>query len=416
MELALQSPPRLSLRSLASMSLYTLGVNFVWIAYGSIVLPLQVETVVPPESKGLVLGLIAGLSTACGVTANLLSGIVSDHSTSRWGRRRPHMLAGALLTLPCMAAAALLPLSLPLVFLGYLGAQVFTNVSAGAYQPVLADFVPEDQRGLAAGLQGFFTLTGAALGFGLIAALVEDGRFSAALIAMAGAFLATTALGSRAIRPHDRPLPDAQGIGFHRAFGEMFRLQARVGGFFWLVLGSFLIFMGLASFQFFGLYYFQTVLRHPSPVRALQVTGLVNLAVSMVAAVAAGFASDRVGRRDMIVAAAVLSGVICLLMPFPGSFVVFLLLAAAYAVGSGVVYSVTMALASSMVPPAEAGKYMAYANLATGLAGAAAPPVFGALLNAGGAPTVGSFVAFFAVAATFYFAGGAVILLRVPRR
>ena len=93
---------------------------------------------------------------------------------------------------------------------------------------------------------------------------------------------------------------------------------------------------------------------------------------------------------------------------------IFLAFSSLYGAANGVILSVDTALTSDLVPLEEAGKYMAYANLAVGVANGIAPPIFGLILNAHGAPTFGSFIAFFIVSATFFIASSIVMMLKVP--
>ena len=126
---------------------------------------------------------------------------------------------------------------------------------------------------------------------------------------------------------------------------------------------------------------------HESPTQALAsqgIFGLVSLAVIAVFVVLAGYLSDKVGRRNMIIGAVMASAIITLLFPFVPQlgallpaltgFGVFLLLASFYSAAIGMVQSVDTALTSDLVPLEEAGKYMGYANLAQGVANAVAPP------------------------------------------
>ncbi len=402
----------LSIRFLAAMSGHAFGVNVVWISYSSILLPVQIEAVAPAERIGVTLGTIAAVSTAAGLLANILAGIVSDRAGSRLGRRAPTMLAGALLTLPAVLLGAL-PLTVPLVFASFLGVQVFSNISAGAHQPLLTDFVPYNQRGIAAGFTGFFTLGGAALGFVAVTALLGAGHTTGALLLVGLVFLAATGWTVAAISPHDRPRPGVQAIGAVETLVEMLRIRPGTGIFFWFVLGSLLSSVGVSSFQYYGLYYLQTVMRLSDPLRGLQLTGLLNLMIGMAAAVWAGAVSDGVGRRRLLIGAAVVGGLSCLTFPFLGSFPLFLALAAIYAATTGVFLSVSRALAADLVPQDEAGKYMAYNNLSSGVAQVVAAPLFGGLLNLWGAPTVRSFVLVFAVVAAFYGASALVLAWKV---
>ncbi len=179
---------------------------------------------------------------------------------------------------------------------------------------------------------------------------------------------------------------------------------------------SFLMYVGVSSFSFFGIYYFQTVLQMPDPVAAMGIAGMVGIAVNLVGAVIAGIVSDRIGRKYLIIGAGVISGLFSLIFPFLRVFSIFIAISAVYGAANGVVYSVNQALAAGLVPADEAGKSMAYNNLSIGLANSFAPLIFGAILNFQSAPTYTSFMLFFFAAAAFYFVSSVVFALKAPKR
>jgi MFS family permease len=317
---------------------------------------------------------------------------------------------------------------LPLIFTVYLGMQFFTNVSSGGFQPTLADFVPERQRGISAGLKGLFTLIGSIIGYSVVSVLLANGAQTAALIIVAGMFVATTLINVVAMRPYDKTNLPITPIHLGAALRDMFRLQRVAGGFWWFIFGSFLIYMGLSNFQGFSQYYLQTVLHQTQDqaLRSQSVFGLVGILVSMVFAVTAGILSDRIGRRAIIIVAALLATAMSLLFPlvpqlgalFPAltGFGIFLIVASLYSAAIGMVQSVDVALTSDLVPLVAAGKYMAYANLAVGVANAVAPLLFGFILFVQGPLTPGSFTLFFAVTAVFFIISALIMGLKVAKR
>lgn len=408
---------RLSTPALIMTSIYTLGVNVVWLSFNIFILPLQVQSVTTEATKGIILGAFAGVAIGIAVIVNIIAGIISDHSSSRFGRRRPMLVWGMVLTLPFILLPVFFPLSLLTVSLSYLGMQIFTNVSSGAFQPTLADFIPVDQRGISAGYKGVFTLIGSAIGVGVITALFSVNLANVAYMLIAGIFALTTFINAFAMRPYDKPLPDVKPLKLREVLIDMFRIQHRSGGFFWFVFGSFLIYMGVSGFQFFGIYYLEGVLHITAQeelARAIAISGLLNLTISMLFALLAGFLSDKLGRRNIIIVSVVIAAAVGLFFPFATTFVIFLAFSSLYGAANGVILSVDTALSSDLVPLEEAGKYMAYANLAVGVANGIAPPIFGLILNAHGAPTFGSFIAFFIVSATFFIASSIVMILKVP--
>jgi MFS family permease len=396
------------------MATFSLGVSFVWVSYSAILLPVQVQAFAPPDRQAVFVGAIAGPSILCGILANILAGVLSDRSQSRWGRRRPLILAGGLLALASILPAALLPSSFGATLTSFLGIQIATNLAAGAYQPILADLVPENQRGMAGGFIGLFTLLGAALGFGLVTFLVNAGLMAFALLLLAAAFLAGASNTAWTIRHDDQPLTRRTTSTMDRALRDLVRLPSSAQGFLWFTLGMLLINTSVASFQYFGLYYLQTVLDVSDPLAALQATGLVNLLVSMAAAIAVGILSDRLHRRNLIAAASALAGLTVLSFPYAPTLAVFLIQAGVYALMTGAILGTGRAFAAGLVPPEESGKYMSVFNLASAVAQMVAAPLFGTLLNLGGAPTVGSFVLVFAVVAAFYLLSTALLMNRVP--
>lgn len=397
------------------MALYNLGLNYVYTSYNSIILPKQLELLFPQDLKGLVLGAIVFLCTVVGVTTNVFSGVLSDSNRLRWGRRWPYILIGAVLTSIVLLLPAVLPVAIITIFSSYLMMQIFTDLSAGSYQPLLPDIIVEDQRGAASGLQGLMTLLGAAAGFGLTGYFVGSGLSGYALISMSTTFLLTTVVTIRTVRSSDRFAREPRTMGARQAFREILRPRTFVASFFWLVIGSFLIFMGSSGLMFFEVYYFEAVLGIPNPYFAVAIAGLVILLVAMISSVLFGFLSDRVGRRNLIIGAAMVAGAATFVVPFLTNFSAFLVVASLLGASLGIFNSISFALASDLAPKDETGKYMAYSNLAVGGANAIAPLIDGVLLFLFGASTMSGFVALFSLSGAFYFVG-AVVLFKVPSK
>lgn len=405
------SSPRRPLGFLLGMSTLILGANVVWVSYNNVVLPTLVERVAP-DHRGLIAGLVGFFGIMVGITVSLLAGIASDHTSSRWGKRTPGILLGALLGLPAIALAAILPPSLPVIIGGFVGTQFFTNVANGAWWPLLVDTVPERQRGLAGGIQGLFTLLGAALGMALVTWLNENGHLNLALWGLGACFAASGVATCLTIRGHDRP---AEKAAFNplRMLRAMFHVRTPVAVFFWVVLSALLANMGLNSMQFFARFFFEVYFPWLNPDAGFRLLGLVSLLVTVLAAVFSGLLSDRLGRRRIILAGLYLSAAATLAMGLTDNLVLFLILAAFRAAATGPIVAVMPALAGGLAPRAEAGQYMAYNNLSTGLSGALAALLFGLVLTS---PTKAGFVGLFVVSALLFLAGGLVFHFKVLRK
>jgi MFS family permease len=405
---SINTPPNRSIGFLLGMTSLMFGANIAWISYNSVLLLPLVQKVVSPARSSLIVGIIAFVANMIGLLVSLIAGILSDHGTSRFGRRTPSILIGTLLGFPVIACAAIFHLSLTVIISSYLGMQIFTNIANGAWWPLLVDTIPEGQRGLASGLQGFFTLLGSAVSFVVATYLNEINRPDLALILIAATFAITGLICGRTIRQADRPAATVDHTSLFNAIKNMFRVKVRVAVFFWIVISAFLVNMGLSSLQYFardflGIYFNQT-----NPDAALRLVGLINLILIMLAAVGTGLLSDKIGRRMLIIAGAILSAVMTLGMAFTRNFTLFIILTILRAIATGPIMAVIPALASGLAPKEEAGQYMAYNNLTTALPGAVAPLLFGAILNFRGASTPASFVILLLVSAAFYLLGGIV--------
>jgi MFS family permease len=404
--------PRRTLGFLLGMPILMLGANFVWVSYNSVLLPTLVEQTAT-SYKGPAVGLLGFFGTLVGITVSLLVGIISDHTTSRWGKRTPSILVGSLLGIPFIALGAILyPPALPVIAISFIGMQLFTNIGNGAWWPLLVDTVPEHQRGLASGLQGLYTLVGAALGIGLVTWLNQTGATASALWIIGIVFGVTGIINSLVIRGYDKPAEGAQQINLWNVVKEMFHVRTRVIVFFWVVVSALLANMGLNSLQFFARFFFETYFPSISPDAGFRIMGMISLLVTMLAAVGSGLLSDKIGRRKLILGAMFLSAIATLFMGLTSNFTLFLIMAAFRSAATGPIIAVVPALASDLAPGDEAGKYMAYNNLSTGLSGALASLIFGFILTS---MTKTGFIILFVISALLFLAGGLIFQFRVTQ-
>ena len=416
------APLKRSFGFLLGMSTLMLGANLVWVSYNSVLLPTLVENVIT-EGKGLVVGLIGFFGTLVAVTVSILAGIISDHTASRWGRRTPAILTGALVALPLIGLPFLfltpalktifLSLALPIIIISYCGMQFFTNVGNGAWWPLLVDIVPEHQRGTASGIVGFLTMLGSALGIVLITMLNQNGHTLTALWLIGGVFALTGIVNAWVIKGKDSPADASDRISLWKAMRDMFKVRTRVVVFFWVVFAVLLAFMGVNSMQFFARYFFEVYFPTIPPDAAFRTMGGISLVVTMLAALASGILSDKVGRRPLLLGAMFLSAVTTLLMGLTSNFTVFLIMAAIRSAATGPLLAIAPALASDLAPKDEAGQYMAYNNLSTGLSGAISSLIFGVLLIT---MTKTTFMYLFIISAIFFLMGGIVFLVKVPQK
>jgi len=334
--------------------------------------------------------------------------------TSRWGKRTPNILIGSLLTLPLIGLCAIFyPPGMALIVIGFVGMQFFTNVANGAWWPLLVDVVPEKQRGTASGFHGLFTLIGAALGIVVISYLNQKGLTSLALWVIAIVFAISGVITVLVIRGKDKPAADEQKVSLLMVIRKMFTVRTRVAVFLWVVLCAFLANMGMNSLQFFARYFFEVYFPKFSPDLGFALMGGISLVFTMISAVVCGILSDKIGRRMLILVSLYVSAVATILMGLIDNFVVFMVLAAIRAAATGPLVAVIPALTSGLAPEEEAGQYMAYSNLSTGLSGAISALVFGVILTT---MTKTTFVILFVISAALFLGGAIVFQFKVPQK
>lgn len=391
-----------------------MGTNYLWISFESLILPIQLENIYGKSSASIYLGIIAFVGISVGVVVSLFFGVLSDNRSILWGKRGPYIVLGTVFAAVSVALDIILDNLFVGVLLGYIFIQTGTNISSGAYQPLFRDLIVQDQRGTAAGINGVFTLFGNALGLGLTGYLISLGLDIPALLIMAVTLLATALVTVITIKPDDPPVR-AGGMGPFRSFMEIFNPGGKSPGFFWLVGAAFFVFLGVTGLSFFELYYFQDVLKSSNPAALVAISGIFVLTFSAVGTAAFGYISDKYGRWKVLLAGTLMGGIATSLIPFFPHLDVFILLGTFIALGYGTYFSVSKALASDLSPAEDAGKYMAYFNIAIGGSSAFSPLFYGYVLNYFGSNYTTGFTYLFEIAASFYFIS-LIFLFLVPGR
>jgi MFS family permease len=153
-----------------------------------LVVPLLVQQFVGEDQKGAYFGTIRLWGLMSALLLQALFGIVSDHSRSKWGRRRPFILIGILLEsvllLSIAWVAGLSGMSgYYVLFAIYMISMASTNMSQAATQGFIPDIVPQEKRGIASGVKTMLEVPLPLILFGLvIAPMVEKGNLTGGLI------------------------------------------------------------------------------------------------------------------------------------------------------------------------------------------------------------------------------------------
>ncbi|HEX7973830.1 MAG TPA: MFS transporter [Anaerolineales bacterium] len=182
-----------------SVNLFWLGLNIRNTAVGSVFMPYLVDVFVRPEIKNTALGAMRTLGLLVAMLVQPAAGLLSDRSTSRFGRRRPYIFAGVVLDLVFLTAIALAG-SYWALFTAVLFLQVSSNISHGPLQALIPDLVPEDQRGRSSAVKAVLELLPLVLVAFTIAKLVAAQQVGWAVAVTGAALLATMLMTLLAVK------------------------------------------------------------------------------------------------------------------------------------------------------------------------------------------------------------------------
>jgi Na+/melibiose symporter-like transporter len=362
------------------LKLTILGLALGAVANGmhSLILPMRVQELVGPELKATYLGVM----TFCGLIVAMLTqpvfGAVSDNSRFKWGRRKPFILAGTVLTVGLMLGIGA-GSSYASLFIVWCLIQGSLNTTQGPFQALIPDQVPADRRGIASGVKNLLEILGAVLVLQLIGKAVGSYAESTSgnswlwiSLGLLTAMLIITAAVTL-IFVKERPGAGKQDSSWLKIILTSFNVNVKTNSSFVLFLFSRLLFlMALTMIQSFALYFFQDVVgvSNPAKITADLITVVgICLAISVYPA---GYLSDRIGRKPILMSCGLLAALGTAIIYLTTEYAVIIVGGCVIGLGAGAFLSVNWALATDLIPRSEAARYMGLTNLASAGGGALA--------------------------------------------
>ncbi len=409
-----------------TINAYWFGLAFLWQGLHPIVLPALLLSFVPEALKNTYLGgmTFAGLVLAMAIQP--LAGALSDRTRSRWGRRRPWILAGTVVSLVLLAGMALAG-SFWGVLVAYLLLQLAMNTAHGPAQGLIPDLVPRDRRGLASGLKNLFDMGGLVV-TSLVAGQLMSGDNATLAFAAIGAMLAVGALvtllgsperstaGDPAFTPQAEAGQAQERASATKPMATLFDALQRSPAYAQLLVSRFLILLGVYAVQAFAQYFIRDRLGVADPEAATgNLMAAIGLALTLLV-FPAGWLSDRIGRMRLNILAGALAALGILLLVFARDLLSLYLFGAIIGMATGIFLSVNWALAIDLIPDEEAGKFLGLSNLATAGASAASR-LGGPLIDGINALWPGAYRGYPALflLATASTLGGTLLMLRMRR-
>jgi len=374
-------------------------------------------TLVASKDTLLLQGRVMTAGSIFALLVPILAGWLSDRTASRWGRRRPWMVAGTAVNLIGLGLLAVAGTPL-LLLVGFVVVQASNNAAEAAYAGVIPDVVPADHRGRASSLLGVMELVGSI--FGLAAVMVVFailGQTRLALIAsyailgvilVIGLIIAVLSIQEPPVareQPRPRlaihpfslacsaafltflacllallalPLGSATvpviaaalvagatsiGTGWQLPAFRAFVSPFKSNDFFWVFATRTLVTLGLVITVGFMPYYFRDIVGVANSALASSAFGLTVVISAAASALLCGSLSDRAGCRKAFVylSSGIQAAVVSVLVfGLVGSIAVIFGLGVIFGIGFGAYTAVDWALACDVLPDRKraAGKDM----------------------------------------------------------
>ena len=345
------------------------------------------------------LAIVTTVAFLANVFAQPIAGALSDATRSRFGRRSPWMVGGALLAAGFFAGLPLAS-SIVTVALIWLVVQLGLNALQAAATALVPDRFPAAKRGGVSGLIGLGITVGNAVG--AVVAGSASGAGALPYLVLAALVLVVVAVFV-VVNPDRSSLDEAAGPAAprprFREFARGFWVSPRKHpDFAWAFAARFLMVIGFYGAQTFGLYILRDYIGlsdAASNAFAAQI-GVVLLLGVLISALASGVLSDRIGRRKpFIVWASVVMAiglVVPLVMPTTTGILIYSFL---LGLGFGAYISIDLALMTEVLPASltsgasSAGRDLAILGLATTLPQALSPSIAAGLVSiTGGYPVL----------------------------
>ncbi|GBG27982.1 Sucrose transport protein [Hondaea fermentalgiana] len=380
------------------MNSFVGAYGLIQVSMFMLVLPKQCATLFPgSQAVGLasLLGLAGSTQLICPV-----AGLFSDRMSSPFGRRRPFIVVGTVVSLLSLAVlwyvshhlgedetaleaaetgevSSDLAAARNLYVIAFVMLNLSLNVCFAAYAGLIPDLVGESQIGQASGTMAVMNAVGSLVGVWMVGFLkVEPFTMYAVWLIVCCAVTLLIVSETPRARPTD-------SIACRDIFNVYFESLETNPDFKWVWVSRLLYYMGI-SVQVFMQYFIRDIIG-VSADEAKQETAMVSIIMLVCAAIVAvpcGSFSDRVGRKSLVYLSCILMALVYLGWSFAFQLWHIFAFSALFGVANGTYLSVDYALGCDKIPDRDEGAAQALGvwGVAAFLGSTLGPVISGPLL------------------------------------
>ena len=345
-----------------NLSILGFGLAAITTSLGQIILPMRILDIAPETLKNTYLGVLTFVGMATAMLVQPAMGYLSDRTKLSWGRRKPFIVVGSVLAIPCMIGLGLAGNYIWLVITTAL-VQMSANLAQSPYDAIVKDQVPQTLRGKVVSTRAVAGAGGAVI-FVLLTGLLMDQHevtvsdiwlWMAVVLplgALVGCMIWTTVTLNESPTSFDGDMSESE-TRQHSSHPQFPRLLA--AGFFFMVAGGIL--------QTYTLFFLQDVVNLANPGAALGVLAVVVGTTILLCLMPAGILADRIGRRPLLIFSAIIGSSGTMLFFFADNLIHVVLIGIPLGIAVGIFMTAGRAMITDMVSTKWPAFQMGIANL-----------------------------------------------------